>query len=221
MSNARPGNRTQDEADRLRGEIEALRASRRRLAAASNAERRAIEGELHDGVQQHLAALAIDLQRLGRLTGAGDATAAGALVAEMTGIVREAFDEAARLATRIYPQLLEGRGLAGVLRSAADGFEVTARVDVSAGAGYPPEITAELFWAWIDALSSAAAGSEATMSVINADGGLTFEIGIARRQPDARLERLRDRLEALDGRVTTEDRPDGSSLAQGWLPIPR
>src|SRR5690349_24786656 len=100
------------------GQIAELRASRRRLAGAADADRRAIERELHDGLQQDLAALALDLQRMVRLA-EGDVAAAKVLAVEMTDIVREALDEAARLATKIYPQILDGRGFAGALRSAA------------------------------------------------------------------------------------------------------
>ena len=202
------------------GEIAEIRASRRRLAGAAHADRRAIERELHDGLQQDLAALAVDLQRLVRLTD-DDAAAAKALAAEMTGIVHEALDEAGRLASRIYPQILDGRGLAGALRSAGSSAGITAVVDVPAFAGYPAEIIAALYWAWTDALSSAAAGSEATIKVLDADGGLAFAISVACREPDAHLGGLRDRLEALDGQVTISRRQDGGALVQGWLPLPR
>ena len=76
-------------------------------------------------------------------------------------------------------------------------------------------------WTWDEALSSASPGSEATISVLNAEGGLTFEITIAGRHPEGRLQRMRDRIEALDGRLTVDDRIDASARLQGWLPLPR
>ncbi len=105
--------------DRLQGEIADLRRSRRRLVAAADADRRAIERELHDGVQQQLVALAVDLRRLAGLID-DDPMAAKALVDELTANVRAAMTETTELAERIYPPLLAARGLASALRSAAE-----------------------------------------------------------------------------------------------------
>ena len=95
----------------MQGEIADLRASRRRLVSAADADRRAIEGALHDGVQQHLIALAVDLRRLAGLVDA-DPVAARPLLDEMTATVRTAIAEATELAERIYPPLLAVRGFA-------------------------------------------------------------------------------------------------------------
>jgi signal transduction histidine kinase len=220
VTNADPAEELPEVVARLQAEVAELRGSRRRLAEAAGAERRAIERQLHDGIQQHLVALAMELRRLGTLVDR-DAGAAGDLLDEITANVREALDEATRLATRIYPSMLEGRGFAGALRSAASDADVMARVDVPAVAGYPAEVTAALYWTWVEALSSAQPGSEAAMNMVEADGGLTFEVAIAGGLPDGHLHRLRDRIEALDGRVSVENRGDGGARVQGWLPLPR
>jgi signal transduction histidine kinase len=107
------------------------------------------------------------------------------------------------------------------MRSAAESAGVTVLVDVSAGAGYPPEITAAVYWSCVEALSSASRGSQATVSVLDADGVLTFEVAVAGHHPEGRLERLRDRIEALDGRVRVDDGQDGGSRIHGWLPLSR
>jgi len=219
MSSPSAGNQPPDAGEPLQDEITALRASRRRIAGDAHADRRSFERRLHDGVQQQLTALAVDLQRLVRLA-ADDAAGTNGLVLEMTAILREALDETAALATLIYPQIHGGRGLAGALRSAASGAGITAVVDVPAVAGDSPEITAALYWAWTDMLSSAAAGSEATIRVLAADAGLAFEISVAGPRSDAHLERLRDRIEALNGRVSIQDGPDGGARVQGWVPLP-
>jgi signal transduction histidine kinase len=205
---------------RLRAEIDELRASRTRLAEAAHAERRSIERELHDGVQQHLVALGVGLQRLRALIDR-DPGAANALLTEMTANVREAQDEATKLATRTYPPMLEGRAFASALRSAADRAGVTAVIDVPAPAAYPPEVSTALYWTWLEVLSPASPGSEATIRVLDADGGLAFEVTIAGRLPEGRLEGLRDRVEALGGRLTVDDRQDNGARLQGWLPLPR
>lgn len=220
VSNADSGERLRKDVGRLQGEVAALRASRKRLAEAAHADRRAIERALHDGVQQHLVALAVDLRRLARLMD-GEPAAARALLDEMAAHVREALEQVTQLAQSVYPPLLEARGFAGALRSAAESAGVTASVEVSADARYPPEITAAVYWSCVDALSSAPRGSHARVSVLDMDGALTFEVAIAGRHPAGRLDRLRDRIEAFDGRVSVDDREDGGSSVQGWLPLSR
>ena len=220
MSNAGSGERLREVVDRLQGELAELRGSRKRLAEAAHADRRAIEHALHDGVQQHLVALAVDLRRLAGLVD-GDPAAAKALLDEMAANVREALDETTELAQRVYPPLLDARGFASAIRSAAERAGVTVLVDVRAGAGHPPEITAAVYWSCLEALSSASRGSQATVSVLDADGVLTFEVAVAGHQPEGRLDGLRDRIEALDGRVSVDDRQDGRSRVHGWLPLSR
>jgi len=77
-------------------------------------------------VQQHLVALAVNLQLAGRLADA-DPVAAKALVEAMEGDVQQALDETAQLAQRIYPPLLDAGGLAAALRSAASSVEQQLR----------------------------------------------------------------------------------------------
>jgi signal transduction histidine kinase len=224
VSNADSGEPLRDVVDRQRGEIAELRASRKRLAEAEHADRRAIERALHDGVQQHLVALAVDLRHLVGLLDREPA-AAGALLDEMAANVRDALAETAELAQSVYPALLEGRGLVIALRSAAERAGVTALVDVPRTASYSPEISAAVYWSCVEALSSASPGSQATVSVRDADGALTFEVEfevqVAGHYPGGGLDRLRDRIEALDGGVALDNRPEGGLLIQGWLPLPR
>ena len=130
------------------------------MAEAAYADRRAIERALHDGVQQYLVALAIDLRLLAGLVD-GDRAAATALIDEMAARAREALEQTAELAQSVYPPLLEGRGFASALRYAAESAGVTALVEVAAGGGYPPEIISAVYWSWVETLSSASPGSRA------------------------------------------------------------
>lgn len=220
MSNSGSGEGPPEVVDRLQDEVMALRGSRKRLAEAAHADRRAIERALHDGVQQHLVALAVDLRRLAGLVD-GDPAAAKALLDEMAAYVHEALAATSALAQSVYPPLLEARGFASALRSAAESAGLTAVVDVQAGARYPPEITAAIYWSCVEALSSASRGSQATVSVLDADGAVTFEVAVNGHHPEGRLDRLRDRIEALDGRLTVDDPQVGGSRVHGWLPLSR
>ena len=217
MSNAGSRERSNDVVDRPRDQVAELRRSRKRLVQAEDADRRAIERALHDGLQQQLVALAIDLRRLDGLIDR-DPAAARALSDELAITVRVALDQATDLAQLIHPPLLEAGGLPSALRSAAERAGVTALIDAGAGARYSPEISAAIYWSWVEAISSGSRGSQATISAHEAHGGLAFEITVAGHHPESRLDRLRDRIEALDGRVSVDDELDGSSRLQGWLP---
>jgi signal transduction histidine kinase len=219
VSNADLGEQLQDDVHRLQGEIAELRRSRRRLVEAADADRRAIERTLHDRVLQNLVALAVDVRRLAGLV-EGQSAATKVLLDDMAANVREAQTETTALAQKIYPPLLEGRGFATSLRSAAESAGVTVLVDVPAGADYPPEISAAVYWSCVEALSSSSPGSQATVSVLVAEGALAFEIAVAGRHPEGRQDRLRDRIEALDGRLSVENEDLGSRV-HGWLPLSR
>jgi signal transduction histidine kinase len=149
-----------------------------------------------------------------------DPAAAKALLDELVINVREALNETTELAQKVYPPLLDVRGLASAIRLAAESAGVTVVVDVSAGADYPPKITAAVYWSYVEALASASPGSQATVSVREADGALTFEIAVAGHLPDERLDRLRDRIEALAGRLSI-DEGDPWSRVHGTLPLSR
>jgi signal transduction histidine kinase len=219
-SHGGPGEPLQDVVDRLQGDVADLRGSRRRLVEAAHADRRALERALHDGVQQHLVALAADVQRLAGLVDR-DPPAAKALLDEMAVNLRQALAQTMALAQEVYPPLLEGRGLATSLRSAAASAGVTINVDVSPGTDYPPEISTAVYWSCVEALSSASPGSEARVSVRHAAGALTFEVAVAGHLAEERLDLMRDRIEALAGRLSADDAQDGGSRVHGWLPLSR
>lgn len=190
------------------------------MAEVAHADRRAIERAIHDGVQQHLVALAVDLRRLAGLV-EGDPAGAKALLDEMAANVREAMAVTSALVESVYPPLLEARGFASALRSAAKRAGLTALVDVQAGARYRPEITAAIYWSCADALSWASRGSQATVTVLDAGGVLTFAVAVDGQPTEERIDRLRDRIEALDGRLTVDGGEDGGSRVHGWLPLTR
>ena len=205
------------ELDRLRVELEELRASRRRLVLDADADRRAFERGLHDGVHQHLIALAVSLQ-LARQAEGSDPAAVSALLGEMGRAVQDALDETARLAQRIYPATLEPRDLAALLRSAAIHADVPAAVDVSAGASCPPEVVMTIHLCWLDTLARARGGSKPSIDVRDGGDSLTFEIRRTEMESEVDLDRVRDRVEALGGRLTITSSHHDTVVA-GSLPL--
>lgn len=206
------------ELDRLRVEVADLRASRRRLALADDADRRSIERELHDGVQQHLVALAASLQLAAGLVDA-DSAAAKAFLEEVARDVQQAMDEAGRLAHDIYPPLLEAGGLAAALRWAAVRANVPTRIEVEADGAYPPGVARAVYLCCLEVLERAVAGAQAAVTVRDEEAALAFEVVADRANSDAELHRLRDRIEALGGRLTIRSRAGGATRVAGSIPL--
>ncbi len=204
------------ELDRLRAEIAGLRASRKRLALADDADRRRIERDLHEGVQQHLVALAANLQLAAGMLDANP-TAAKTLLVEMGRDVQQALDETGKLAHRIYPPLLEAGGLAAALRSAAVSANVRARIDVAAGAVYPLEVAGAVYFCCLEVLEGA--GTSAAVTVRDEERALGFEVVADYADMDAELPRLRDRVEALGGHLTIRSEPGRGTRVAGSLPL--
>jgi signal transduction histidine kinase len=203
----------------LRAEMAELRASRERLVLAADADRRRLERELHDGTQQHLVALAVNLQ-LAESSIDSDPAAARAHLERMRRDVQEALDEAARLAQRIYASPLELGGLAAALRSAAVSVGISASVEASAASSYRPEIVQTVYSYWLDALEHGGGETPVSITVREELRTLAFEVN-SNPVPDADLNRLRDRLEALGGRLTIRSEADGRVHVSGSLPLSR
>jgi signal transduction histidine kinase len=171
-------------------------------------------------VQQHLVALAVNVQLAGSLL-ESDPLGAEKLMREMRLDVQQALNAAAHLAERIYAPLLELGGFAAALRSAAVSAGVPASVEVSAGSGYPPEFVHTVYRCWLDALEHRPRETPVAITVREEVGALTFALVREADRPDAGLERLRDRVQALGGVLTIESQPGDGVRIVGSLPLSR
>jgi signal transduction histidine kinase len=205
----------QESLDRLRLEVEALRASRERLVVGDDADRRSFERDLHDGPQQHLIALAVKLQ-LARQLADSDPSAVGPLLDELERDVQEALDDTGRLAHRIYPPLLAAGGLGAALRMAAVDIGIPVRLDVTADLRDAPEVAGAVYFCCLDVLERAGAEAELTVTVRDEDWALAFEIAGS----DAVSSASRDRVEALGGQLTVQE-DSGGGRVSGSLPLSR
>jgi signal transduction histidine kinase len=208
------------ELSRLRAEVDELRAGRRRLVLAADDDRRAIERALHDGVHQRLVTLAIDLQLVRRAI-AADPDAVTPLLEEMGADLERALEETTLLGQRTFPVSLELDGLAALLRAAAVSAGVSASVEVQVGSSCPPEVVMTVYCWWLDALAGADGETRPAIRVRDDGAGLTFDLAGAGAPTDAELERVRDRVEALGGQLTTEPAPAGGIRVSGRIPLPR
>ena len=174
-------------------ELEDLRAALARVFAASDAERRRIEADLHDGVQQDLVAISVALQLARQLTDA-DPSAADALLAETGLQVQEALDRVRALSQAIYPPSLPSHGLADALRWIADG-----RVDTSGLGRYPLELEEAVYFSCVELLRQGA-----TLQLREDDGVLHIRL-VAGAPDESALTRVRDRMAAFGGSVVYDE----------------
>lgn len=217
--------------DDLQRGVEELRRSRARVVAAGDAERRRIERELHDGPQQRLVALAVELQHARLL--AEDAPAA--LVERLDAAaadVRAALTELRELAERVYLPLLEGSALTATLRAAVARTPVPVEVDAEALGPLSEPIAAAVYLCCLDAVENAAAhgGPDVGVRVVlrRDENGVRFEVADdgagfdpAATAPGAGLARFADRVAALGGRVSVESSPGGGTRLAATIPLER
>ncbi|MFL5980262.1 MAG: sensor histidine kinase [Gaiellaceae bacterium] len=207
------------ELERLRVEVVELRASLKRLVVAADADRRMVERELHDGVHQHLIALAVNVQLAAQAL-ASDPGAAKPLLDEMGRDLQDALDETSRLAQRIYPETPEAGGLGTLLRSAAVTAGVPASVDVAAPSTHPPEVVMTLYLCWFNTLARGRGQTDARIRVRESEDMLAFEV-VGTACSEAGLDYLRDRVEALGGRLAVTAESADRTRVSGSLPLAR
>ncbi len=209
---ARNSGGVQEVSTRAADDLAELRAARRRLVLEADADRRWIERELHDGVQQHLVALAVNLQVACALVET-DPVEANALLEQMRRDVMGALEELSSLALRIHPPVLEAGGLAAALRAVLSGSGSAASVDVRTEASHPPEVVATVYRCCLAVIGRV----DTHVSVEDRDGALAFEI-VADGPPPTALDGLRDRVVALGGTLTVESTDADATRVCGSLP---
>ncbi len=210
----------------LQATIDELRASRRRLVEAQDAERRKIERNLHDGAQQQLIALTIHLALLEE--SAGD-PAARELAAAVKDGVRAALDDLRDLARGIYPPLLADQGLVPALQAQARKAALPVQIDADGIRRYPQDTEAAVYFCTLEALQNVAKyahASRATVRLSCSDGSLEFTVtddgtgfDTTTIPPGTGLQGMADRLAALGGALHIRSQPGEGTILSGELPL--
>ena len=227
--NSRLDSALQTTLDALRRQAEELRESRARIVASGDAERRRVERNLHDGAQQHLVALAINL-RLTRDIVADDPEGAAEMLGQLAEDVQATIKELRELAHGIYPPLLADNGLPDALRAAASRSPLSVRVDVADGVGrYSAEVEAAIYFSCTEALQNAAKhAGQATVDLRlwTESGGLLFSVADDGPGFDPATARgghgyvnMADRLGAIGGTVRWDSRPGHGATISGSVPL--
>jgi GAF domain-containing protein len=200
-------------------------ASRARLVAATDDERRRVVRDLHDGAQQRLIHTIITLKLLSDAL-QNDEDAAPALVSEALENAEQANAELRELAHGILPTVLTNGGLPAGVDALASRTPMPVAIDMSVGR-LPAAVEATAYFVVAEALTNVAkharAGHAEVMVRIE-DGTLTVQVrdgGIGGARPDGSgLVGLRDRVAALDGRLRVESPADGGTLVEAAIPLP-
>ena len=228
LNKARLDSSLQDSLERLRRQAVELQASRGRLVAAADAERRRIERNLHDVAQQHLVALAVKVRRLEQLA-ERDPERARSLMTQLQDDVRSAIEELRSLAHGIYPPLLSSAGLGVAMSAACRRAPIPASLEADGVGRYAPEIEAAVYFCCLEALQNVAkyagAAASARVRIWEDAGGLLFEIcdDGAGFEPDrnaegAGLTNMRDRIGAVGGTLRVESDGGGTRI-RGVVPL--
>jgi signal transduction histidine kinase len=214
--------------DELRKQADELRESRARIVATADAERRRVERDLHDGAQQHLVALAVNL-RLARDIIADDPGGGVEMLEQMTEDVQTTIRELRELAHGIYPPLLADAGLPDALRAAAGRCTIPAAVSADGIGRYSQGVETAIYFCCLEALQNAAKHApEATAQVRlwEESGGLLFSVsdnGPGFNADKARsghgFVNMADRLGAIGGTVRWESQPGHGSTISGSIPV--
>jgi signal transduction histidine kinase len=216
--------------DEVRRQAEELRASRARIVAASDAARRQIERNLHDGAQQHLVALAVNV-RLARQLAATDPAAANEMLDQVGHDLHDAVQELRTLAHGIYPPLLVDRGLAEALSAAAGRASLPTDVAADGIGRYAQNLEAAVYFCCLEALQNAAKhageGATAVVRVWEEEGALFFDItddGVgfdpARRSSQgAGFVNMGDRVGAIGGRLDVQSASGKGTRVSGRIPL--
>jgi signal transduction histidine kinase len=204
----------------------ALIASRARVVAASDQARRRFERDLHDGVQQRLVTLALELQ-VAESMAPRDNEGLVAQLAQLREGLREVFDDLRELGRGIHPAVLSRGGLAPALRALARRAAVPVKLDLAVDKRLGDQVEVGAFYVVSEALTNAAKHSQASqveVSVQARDGVLELTIeddGVGGADParGSGLTGLADRVAALGGTLAIASPPERGTSLRIELPV--
>jgi signal transduction histidine kinase len=208
----------------LRARLEELRGSRERVLEASQQERQRLERNLHDGAQQRLIALSLDLSMLeNRL---GDDPEARAQIDQARQEIAQSLEELRAVAHGLHPAVVSGHGLAVALESLAARAPVPVRLNVELQERVDEQLEVAAYYVVSESLANIgkhAQASSATIAVTRDNGQLVVEIvddgiGGADSEAGSGLRGLADRVEALDGRLRVWTPHGGGTRVRAEMP---
>jgi signal transduction histidine kinase len=206
-----------------------LTASRARIVAAADQARRRIERDLHDGGQQRLVALALQL-RAAQASVPPELGDLGVQLDDAVSTATGALDELRELARGIHPANLAEGGLRPALRALARRSPVPVDVEVDVEGRLPEQVEVSTYYFVAEALTNAVkhANASAVTVTVESEGATALRIAVqdngtggADPTRGTGLVGLRDRVEALGGRLTVRSLPGTGTTVQAEIPVDR
>jgi signal transduction histidine kinase len=208
----------------LRARLEELRGSRARIVEAGQQERQRLERNLHDGAQQRLVALSLELSLIESEVDGG--SEAKARLEQARREVAASLEELREIARGIHPAVVSGHGLAVALEQLAARASMPVRLTVAIGDRLPEPVEVAGYYVVAESLTNVsryAKASAATIEVSQAKGLLLVEvaddgIGGADTERGSGLRGLADRVEALGGRLRVWSPTGGGTRVRAEIP---
>ncbi len=210
---------------------EQIKASRERLIETQDTERSRLERDLHDGAQQHLVALTVNLRLAHTIAGRSPHRAA-VVLSEQAVAASVAIETLSTLSRGIYPRQLAEEGLGAALRSAVAGSALPVSVDTHGLGRLAAPVEAALYFCCMEAVQNAAKHSEATTVSVRieqnsyewqltvSDDGIGFDHSQVDAASGAGLANMRDRLDAIGGTVTVISSKRSGTTVSAVVPRP-
>jgi len=206
--------------------LEELKASRQRLVAAQDEARRRLERNLHDGAQQHLVALKVQLSLVERIA---DSDKVKSMLRKVASDADEALEALRDLARGIYPPLLADQGLAAALEAQAGKAPIPVTVHAERIARHSEDVEAAVYFCCLEALQNSvkhANASTVEIELTEKDAVLSFCISdngggfdLATTSHGDGLLNMADRLEAIGGTLDIESSSIDGTSVMGQLPV--
>ena len=208
----------------LRDQLVEVRRSRERIVTAGDSRRRQLERDLHDGAQQRLVAVSMELARAQR---ARDSQEVRSLVEQAQADLSDALEELRELARGVYPPSLRERGLAGSITALAERSPLPIKLDIKGCNGLPAHVELAAYFICAEATTNAAKYANASLVGICIDGNegeIRMEItdngiGGAQPGPDGGLLGIADRAAALGGTLAIDSPAGKGTTIRAVLPF--
>jgi signal transduction histidine kinase len=203
-----------------------LAASRTRIVAAADEIRRRIERDLHDGTQQRLVSLGLEL-RLAQSTVPAGLPELGTKIGRVAGELNGVVEDLREIARGIHPAILSDGGLGPALRTLARRAAIAVELDVAAIARLPEPIEVAAYYVVSEALTNATRHAHASVVEVDAEAsGRTLRVcvrddGVGGADPlqGSGLVGLKDRIDALGGTFSMDSPPGRGTTVSCELPV--
>jgi signal transduction histidine kinase len=210
----------------LRARLDELQTSRSRLVEVSMFERRRLERDLHDGAQQRLVALSLQLGLAKRRLEEGEQGAAGAMLDAARDELARALEELRELARGIHPAVLTDRGLEPALEALAERAPLPVSLDQMPAERLPAPVEAAAYFVVAEALTNVVKYAEASTAAVRIRRNGSYAVvevrddGVGGADPTVGtgLRGLADRLAALDGRLEVHSPPGEGTTVRAEVP---